>query len=870
MSLSEELKNEILGDPYFSELFKKAELIAACKLFKTDIETTLNEKEVSDLFRFADILSHTKDPVTRNLSYKIISLLVEDFKESNQFTIFANAILSKLGNFPALKFLQDGENKLSELPVEREFEKLVKKSEQKTSDGKYIFTDAQYIIRQDLEKYDYFSFSGPTSLGKSFIVKDYIRHILQEGKDINGALVILVPTRALITQVVNDLRKEISQTEINIASHPVLSSYSRHKFKHHIFVFTPERLLSYVANGQLSIQFLFVDEAQKVIAPNDSRSSLYYHAIYEATKKFATKVIFASPNIPNPNIFLQLFEKNDIGSISIGEQTVAQNRHLVDFTTNKLVSFSDLGDEINHKKFVSFKSGSDLISTIGDGVNNIIYCNGIGETVQRAKAFAQTLPPIKEDMDFRDMLSFIADYVHKDYYLIECLRRGVAFHHGRMPQKIRKKVEDYFNEKDSALKYIFCTSTLLEGVNLPAKNIFVLNDRHGSTIFEKIDFENLIGRAGRLTQEFSGNVICIREDPKRWKAGEELIEKRPLEPVESFLLNKNSAKKKEFTNIGKALENKEMAKSLRVGERQNLNHYASIMLVHQLEDTSSLLKSGFLEKNKNAAEILKETAKINRVPSDIIKMSSTIKPHYQNKALEYIEKHGSKALLNLYTDDNDTLLHALETLYNLYGWEKEESQGRDPLIPSGLIKLGLGKTRLKYWSMLLKNWTRAEPLSRLITFSIKYHSDRGVIWFREEGLWISEKFTGNQKQINIIIEQIMNDIEQGLRFTIEKYFLNYYLLSKHVLDESAGPNWAEFIEYGTLNKKSIELQNIGFSRGASSYLLKHHIDCLSFSESEQLADIDEKKLLNEYDKKEDHYPELLEIFREQAFARPIK
>lgn len=864
MSLSEELKNEIHNDPYFSELLKKAERVAACKLFKITSTDTLSEKELRDLLRFADILSHAEDSDSRNLSYKTISLLVQDFSESKEFAIFAHAILSKLGNFPALKFLQDHEGKLAGLPLEREVEKLVKKNEQQTSDGKYIFTDAQYTIRQNLEKFDYFSFSGPTSLGKSFIVKDFIRHVLQEGKDINGALVILVPTRALIAQVVSDLRKETGHLDVNIASHPIVSNYSLRKHKHHIFVFTPERLLSYVSNGKLNIQFLFVDEAQKVIAPNDSRSSLYYHAIYETTRRFASKIVFAAPNIPNPNIFLRLFEKNDIGSLSTSEQTVSQNRHLIDFTTRNLISYSELGNEINHANFVDFKSTNELILGVGEGVNNIIYCNGIGETVQRAQAFAQTLPPIKEDMDFRDLITFIADYVHKDYYLIECLRKGVAFHHGKMPQKIRKKIEDYFNEADSPLKYIFCTSTLLEGVNMPAKNMFVLNDRHGSQIFEKIDFENLIGRAGRLTQEFSGNVICVREDSKRWKDSEELIEKKPLEPVESFLLNKQAAKKKEFTNIAKALENKEMAKGLRVGEKQNLSHYASIMLIHQLEDASSLLRSGFLEKTKDGTEILKETVDKNRVPAEIIKMSSTIKPHYQNRALEYIERKGTDALLNLYTEDQNILLHALETLYDLYGWDKEESQGRDPLIPKGLVENDFGKSRLKYWGMLLKNWTRSEPLNRLITFSIKYHSDRGVIWFREEGRMTSEKFTASQKQINIIIEQIMSDIEQGLRFTIEKYFLNYYLLSRHVLGEKAGPNWAEFIEYGTLHKKSIELQNVGFSRGTVSYLLKNHADCFSFTELEELTNINENKLLTEYDKKEEHYSEVVEILGKPA------
>ncbi|MCC7004740.1 DEAD/DEAH box helicase [Candidatus Nomurabacteria bacterium] len=861
-TIAERLKEDILKDDYFLSLFRKAEIISAHDCFTIATNESVSQKEFRDLMRFADLLSHSEDANARNKAYKVIALLVKTFGTSKDFQLFASAILAKLGNFPALKFLRDNQEYIDTLPLERDIERQVKSENQKTSNGKYVFTDAQHQVRKELESFDYFSFSGPTSIGKSFIMKDYIRNLLQQNQVTDGAVVILVPTRALISQVVAELREEIEDIEVNIASHPVLSSYARKKYKYHIFVFTPERLLSYVSSNSLGIKYLFVDEAQKVIAENDSRSSLYYHAIYETTRRFATKLVFASPNIPNPDIFLKLFEKDDRGSLPITEQTVAQNRYFVDFKDKEAMLFSELGDKHKIENFDFSANSHKLLESLGSGVNNIIYCNGISETVRRAKDFAMTLPKVPDTQELRDLIVYIADYVHKDYYLIECLRKGVAFHHGKMPQPVRRKIENFFANKDSSLRYVFCTSTLLEGINLPAKNIFVFNDGHGSHTFEKIDFENLIGRAGRLTKEISGNVICVRDEDRRWQDGAELLKKTSLGKADSFLLNKEKRKTKEFTNIGKALVNGELAKNLRVGEKENLTHYSTIMLLHHIENEASVLKSGFFEKNPKALELLEKTKNTNNVPSDILRSSSTIKPIYQNKVLAHVQAKKQDAVLNISNDNIEIIVHALETLYTMYNWEVEESGGRDPLIPKGLVNVGHGKSRLRYWAMLMKNWTKAEPLSRLITFSINYHQERGDIWFHEDGIPKNERFTGDQKQINIIIEQIMSDIENGLRFKIEKYFLNYYLISKYVLgEENAGQDWSEFIEYGTTDKRVIEMQNLGFSRGASRYLISEHGNFLSFSENEELLDVSEGELINAFDTKNEHYEEVKEIFR---------
>lgn len=77
-----------------------------------------------------------------------------------------------------------------------------------------------------------------------------------------------------------------------------------------------------------------------------------------------------------------------------------------------------------------------------------------------------------------------------------------------------KKLEDYF--KSRKLSYLVCTSTLLYGLNMPAKNIFMLKPTTGrQSPISGPDFWNLAGRAGRLGKELEGNVFII--DYEHWE-----------------------------------------------------------------------------------------------------------------------------------------------------------------------------------------------------------------------------------------------------------------------------------------------------------------------------------------------------------------
>jgi hypothetical protein len=88
----------------------------------------------------------------------------------------------------------------------------------------------------------------------------------------------------------------------------------------------------------------------------------------------------------------------------------------------------------------------------------------------------------------------------------------VAFHYGNMPLLIREEIERLFST--GTIKYLVCTSTLIEGVNMSCRNIFMRGPTKGrGHPLSAEDFWNLAGRAGRWGKEFQGNIFCI--DPDR-------------------------------------------------------------------------------------------------------------------------------------------------------------------------------------------------------------------------------------------------------------------------------------------------------------------------------------------------------------------
>ena len=845
MNFIQELVNYALKDGYLQKLIDKAEHIYGADFLKKSIDVILTEKEYLDIMRFADILSRDSNYEGRNLAYKIISILYPFYADDEHYKFISNSIMTKLGNFPSLSLIMKSDNPNRYDTAEILLDKQLKKFYQKVPGTEKIFTDAQYQLFEAIKDSNHFSFSGPTSFGKSFIMDAFINYIIDERHGIDN-IIVLVPTRALINQVSKRLRTEIKHEKYKVMTHPIVPLMYKRDDAKFVFVFTPERMIAYLSerNNPL-INYLFIDEAQKIIAKKDSRAPLYYQAISLAERK-SIKLFFASPNIPNSDIFLKLFDKSTDECMVIKEVPVSQNRFFVDFVERKEVMFTESGREDIFDTFGNYNNLNELLMCIGNGKKNIVYCNSVEDTIDFALCFSKVLEE-KSDSRVDEVVKLIQEYLHKDYYLIDCLKKGVAFHFGKLPQRIRERIESLYEQR--VIDYIFCTSTLLEGVNLPAQNIFILNNKIGLKKFTDIDFWNLAGRAGRLSKELSGNIICVRLDNSKWKTKEndiDMIRNKSINCVSPTILNgeDNFYKNIENSLLDKPFSKKKVTKD----EAETWNHYANIVYYQEIAKADSLLKSNFMKKNqKTASKVLEYIERTNVVPENILGQSTNIKPLYQNaiwNRLGILDKAFPEEITTKSCYD------VLINMYQSYKWDIEESKGRNPLIRD--------TEQLKYYAVLMYTWMSSQPLNMIIGNTINYYRRKGSIWHMNGS--VPFVYT-DKEQINWVINDLIADIDNALRFKIKNYFSNYYLLvsGKNGI-EIAGADWSEYLEYGTTDKTVIDLQNLGFPRHIAMLIKEKFGEVLVYEENE-LVDVNTEKLLVsllEGNYKQD-YQEVLEV-----------
>ena len=247
------------------------------------------------------------------------------------------------------------------------------------------------------------------------------------------------------------------------------------------------------------------------MSENDDRDSYYYKVLDLISDNQNMQIAFASPNVPNPYVFIETIQNNlngKINTVCSQYSPVCQFKFLIDINNNEI----DVYDEIK-KDLVTIETNSsvmdlnDLISIVGNNKQNVVYCNSKPKLVQYALEYAKNIKEFKPSEDLVKLANDIKKYVHKDCYLYELILKGVAYHMGYLPTFIRAGIESEY--KKGNIKTIFCTSTLLEGVNLPADNLIILTQKRGNRRMDPISFKNLIGRVGRIKYNLYGNVFLV-------------------------------------------------------------------------------------------------------------------------------------------------------------------------------------------------------------------------------------------------------------------------------------------------------------------------------------------------------------------------
>lgn len=359
------------------------------------------------------------------------------------------------------------------------------------------FTPIQAKISSSIASNNCYSFSAPTSTGKSFV---FINKILSSQNDV----VIVVPSRALI----NEYFIKIS-TEINYLSINVLTFIDKINTKHsrrNIFIVTPERcrdLFKY--KGLFNVDLFLFDEAQ--LGDEDSKRGLYFDSVIRRSQKSFpnAKFVFAQPFIENPEsqITKNYFDLETSSYNSFSQKNVGQLFMCVDDEWN----FYHFGIEkhvMGNRKVkcdfdpierIMHKNGSVLFYVSKARIYNGSFMTDYARYIEQCNE----INSVNVDLYIQQIKEFTGGETnlrnHHYSKMLALLKRGIVIHHGSMPLQTRVILEKFTQE--GFCRLCFATSTLEQGINMPFDAVFI--DRLEAS--KPLAVKNLIGRAGRSTKE---------------------------------------------------------------------------------------------------------------------------------------------------------------------------------------------------------------------------------------------------------------------------------------------------------------------------------------------------------------------------------
>lgn len=817
-------------NPYLNELYDAILYNYGRQLFGL---TNLPEKEISvpALLRFADILSksvHTQNEETHKLwAQEIVALLNALRPDDELIQYYLGSVLTSVSNFRGVSL--KAADYVSADFLDRIFTQVSKEYLRiPEAENEYFFRAQKEIYEKFNEPY--FSYSAPTSLGKSYIMRTFIREQIAKGKQCNFA--IIVPTKALINETTEKLT-EVLGPELKEKNYRIVTSAGamaleeEHNF---IFAMTPERLLYLlILMKDIPIEYLFIDEAHK-ISKKDGRSAFYYKVVDMLSQRSTPPhIIFASPNIPNPEVYLQLIPdvaNRENYKIATKFSPVNQEKFLIDFKCFELHYYNEATQKLT--KYCSFpedKGLLDFVHELGEGARSIVYSNSKDNVVEYALQYATQLQPL-HDSDLDVLAQDIRQDVHGDYYLADIVEKGVAYHMGYLPSTIRARIESLY--KDGKIHTLFCTSTLLEGVNLPVDNLFITSHKNGGDM-SPVDFRNLMGRVGRIEFNLYGNVflVCIKRKTKKERFLHLLQEK--IVPQQLSLATALTPEQK--TGIVSVLKSgqAEIPKdgSLPPAEYSLIRKVANILLKDIVSGRASRVKKEFsdvLSPEDEAAIAAAFAGREHSLDDDInlsLDQTERLAREIRSGRLHYPAiRIGGKA-------DYNELRNFLERLCDIFKWETYEY---DTL---GFRNKSSGAhTKLSHYAFVLNQWVSGMSLNRMVTDSIDYYRSTGKGKVKLKGQYVA--FKDEAPYVNALISGMLEDIEDVILFRIANYFLRFSQEYRACFPDASFTDWYELVEYGTTNPEAVWLQRNGFTREAAAYITEKRSQYITFDDNDQL------------------------------------
>ena len=419
------------------------------------------------------------------------------------------------------------------------------KNEVLVGEKKYILTDYQKQIWDSMDEDKILGISAPTSAGKSYVILlKIVNRLITENIDV----VYIVPTLSLLNQVTEDFNRELKK--VGVKDYRISNSFDGEQTeeRRNIYVMTQEKAIAAFSDSERAFSkrlILIADEIQnieRIKEDTDQRSKILFDTLIEFRyKQTVEQIVISGPRIEEiEKVGESIFgiETNDhttnispVLNLTYSIKKIDKRYMLKQYcalTEEPMVieiENSDIiegyGQKIYTDKYLDYLNG--LVKGVGKESQNIIF----SPTSDTARKIALAMEG-EVDQSNKALIEYYSSTIKDNYALCKTLSNGVAYHHGKLPMHVRRTLEKAISDKK--IQYVVCTTTLLQGVNLPAQNVFIRNPhlyvkkKKDAPELTNYEMANLRGRAGRLLKDYIGRTFVMDEDEFEDTEGYEQLE----------------------------------------------------------------------------------------------------------------------------------------------------------------------------------------------------------------------------------------------------------------------------------------------------------------------------------------------------------
>lgn len=796
--MMQDLADKVWGNPRFHEAMHRIELAWLTKEIGVADGCSADITDAKRLMRSAAILACSETADHRRAAFRVATCAYDLFGiEQAPLDQALRVVLTRLGNFPSIGTRADVESAQPNLPFALVTEEIA------SADAHKVAINGQTVLLTDFQKKLWLSLiqkqrvalAAPTSAGKSFVLQGYLAALFDNNQA--KSVVYIVPTRALISQVADDLKVQFEGMTVDvpdIVTVPVDADTTL--AERAIYVMTQERVqLALGAHPKLNANVIIVDEAHSIA--EGARGILLQWVIDDLlVRNPASQILFASPAVRNLDIFGRLFGLDDVIEFSSIEPTVAQNFLIttIESAAKGKLSIKTAGDgskplrlvstlQLDRKVVSRIEKLAHIPAELGRGHSNIIYANGAAEAELVALKLTELMSGREPTVACLALSDLAKEAVHTNYALVECVKYGVAFHYSNIPTQLRRAIEAAVSSGE--VDFLVCTSTLLQGINLPAKNIFMFAPEKGrAKPLESTDFWNLAGRAGRLKREFQGNIFLI--DYGKWM-------KRPLEGPKDSVITPAIA-----TSLNDHHDQLVTVIAGTPSARRSDEADLETTFVRLYTD----FKGGHLSQTFERAGVAADEAQSGLLEAALAAASEEITlPAAVIRRTPNISAHKQQRLYDRIIAKVAQGPDVARTLIPLHPRESEAFQSYADVLElchEVILGIDISKNLHRFHALIARRWMLGLPLPQIIDEQISQNAS---------------------KPLRTTIRNTLNLIEGDIRFQAVRLFGCYIALLVHALDSvglvdmaSSIPSLPLYLEIGASDKTMISFISLGLSR----------------------------------------------------------